>query len=317
MAKAPAKKDEKQEDLIDKIDETPELEAQEQEENPELEAGEQEEEVPEQQQEDAAALLQKQIDALRKSEEIHKTRAERYRQEADEARQQAAEKAQEANRGKKDTVQAQFDAVSTALAAAQNEAESAKREIKSAIAAQDVDAQADAYERLAAAQANIANLQSGKIELEQRIKNPPPEETPKNSIPPRIQRWLARHPEFMSDSKKNDKLRAFHWDVIDEGHDFDSDEYIESMELKLGLRKPPQEEEEVVPDKLKKPVEVSAPVSREAPSGSGTGVRSGTIKLTAAQREAAKNSGVTEKVYAENLQKLQEMKANGMYTGGQ
>lgn len=317
MAKAPVKVQE-QEDLLEQIEEgtqygakPPEKDLEEEIEVPE----------PEKQEEDASLILQKQIEALKKSEEIHKNRAERYRQDAEEAQRLAQEKAGEVSRVRKDSMQARADAINTALASAQADAESAKTAIKMAIQAGDVDTQTDAYERLAAAQANIANLQEGKLDVEARLKAPVQEEQTRNSpLPARVQRWLQRHPDYMSDPKKNDKLRAFHWDVLDEGHDFDSDEYIESMETKLGMRKAPEveEEEEIVPEQRHitqvRKVQVSAPVSRETTVNSGT-QRASQIKLTAAQRDAAKIAGVTEKVYAENLQKLNEAKANGSYGG--
>jgi hypothetical protein len=58
---------------------------------------------------------------------------------------------------------------------------------------------------------------------------------------------------------------------------------------------------------------VSAPVSREAPSTPNNDRSSSQVKLTPAQREYAKIAGVSEKVYAEQLQKINKMKANGSY----
>lgn len=319
MATAPKTKEPVQEDLLAEVDpkitENEEVELQpDQEVEIEIDSDEEEVEVK-----DPSEELRKQVDALRKSEEIHKKRAETYRQEAAEARQAAQQKDAEVGRSRKDILQSQFDAVSTALAASQSEAESAQRDIKTAIEAQDSSAQAEAFSRLARAQANIAKLEDGKVEIEHRLKAPEPEQPVKNAMPERIQRWLRKHPEYVQDPRKNDKIRSLHWEIIDEGHEFDSDEYIEVMETKLGLREPEEEEEVVTPAPKPKPSvqrssNVSAPVSREAPS-SPDGDRGGLVKLTLAQREAAKIAGVTEKVYAENLSKIMKMKANGTYGG--
>lgn len=312
MAKTPVQvKDPKQGDLIEKIEITAGSEQVENEivvEEPLVE----EEEIVE----DASAALQKQIDALKKSEEIQKGRAERFRQDAEQANQRVREQGTEVAKVQKEAIQSQLDAVSTALGAAQSEAESAKRDIRNAINGGDVDAQADAYERLATARANISKLEDGKFELEARIKNPPKEEPvtqQQSALPQRIQSWLNKHPEYTRDPRKYDKLRSLHWDVIDEGHDFDSEGYLESMETKLGMREVETEDEPVV---TRQPAQrssmVSAPVSREAPSTPNT-QRSGEIKLTVAQREAAKIAGVSEKIYAEQLQKINKAKANGSY----
>lgn len=322
MAKTPQAKDPKQEDLIDKIELTAGSEQTEDnplatEEPDALQAAEVEEpEVIE----DASIKLQEQIAALKKSEEIQKNRAERFRQDAEKAQQQVKERVSEVANVRKEAVQSQLDAVSTALGAAQSESESAKRDIKTAINNGDVDAQAEAYERLATARANISKLEDGKFELEARIKNPPEVEKtePQGAgLPQRVQRWLGKHPEYVTDPRKNDKIRSLHWEVIDEGHDFDSDGYLESMETKLGMREAEIEDEPVVTQPRQSQQRtsiVSAPVSREAPSTATTSRNNGEIRLTVAQREAAKIAGVTEKVYAEQLQKLNKMEASGQYT---
>lgn len=311
MAKAPVekteKKNEEQPDLIDKIEAASEQNENEQETPPE--------EVEEDGQEDASIALQKQIEALKKSETIQKNRAERFRQESERAQQLVKEHTSEVEKVRKEAIQSQAEAIETALGAAKSEAESAKRDIKTAIANADPDAQADAYERLAAARANISQLETGKIELETRLKTPEPEKKVEQNapgLPHRIQKWLNKHPEYTTDPRKYDKLRALHWEVLDEGHDFDSDEYLESMEVKLGLREEEQAEVET-PRQPQRTSIVSAPVSREAPSTPSNDRNSGQVKLTLAQREAARIAGISEKVYAENLVKINKMKANGSY----
>ena len=304
MAKAPVeteKKVEEQEDLIDKIEASTE----------QTENDTPVEEEPER--EDATLALQKQVEALKKSETIQKNRAERFLQESERAQQLVKEHASEVEKVRREAVQSQAEAIDTALGAAKSEAESAKRDIKTAISNGDPDAQADAYERLATARANISQLETGKIELEARIKAPIEEKpviTEAPGLPKRIQGWLQKHPEYTTDPRKYDKLRALHWEVIDEGHDFDSDEYLESMEIKLGIRG--VAEEPPAPPIQRNSI-VSAPVSREAPSTPNNDRTSSSVKLSAAQREAARIAGISEKVYAENLSKINKMKANGTY----
>lgn len=320
MAKTPVQtKDPKQTDLIDKIEAVTEQTENEAITLPEPDALQAEVEEPEVV-EDASVALQKQITALKKSEEIQKGRAERFRQDAEKANQRIKEQGSEVAKVQKEAFQSQLDAVSTALGAAQSESESAKRDIKTAINNGDPDAQADAYERLATARANISKLEDGKFELEARIKNPPKVEEPvtqqQNALPQRVQRWLQAHPEYITDPRKNDRIRSLHWEVVDEGHDFDSEGYLESMETKLGMREAQTDDEPVVTQQ-RQPQQrtsiVSAPVSREAPSTANISRNNGEIKLSLAQREAAKIAGVTEKVYAEQLSKISKMKANGTY----
>jgi len=61
---------------------------------------------------------------------------------------------------------------------------------------------------------------------------------------------------------------------------------------------------------------VSAPISREAPSYSGSPAKRGQVQLSAAQREAARIAGVDEFTYAKNLTELERRKAAGMYPDG-
>lgn len=314
MALTFKKPEPKQEDLIEKIEEDQLKNGKENQEEVIL-APEKEEEV-----EDASAALQKQIDALKKSEEIQRTRADQAERSAAEARQKASERETETVKLRKETFQSQFDAVSAALAGAQSEAESAKRDLRNALNAQDIDAQVDANERLATARANISKLEDGKVELEERIKAAPEKvetvekTSPQDNTPASVKDWVSRHPDYLQEPRKNDKIKALHWDALDEGHSYGSQEYIDFIDTKLGFKKPPADEEvEDQPQRTQQRTSiVSAPVSREAPSTPDK-KRGGAIKLSPDQREAAKLAGISETEYGKQLQKINEMKANGSY----
>lgn len=268
-------------------------------------------------QENAAAALQTQIEALKKSEEAARTREARISQERDQALQRASQHAAEVTKFRKEAYQSQSDTINTALAASQSAVESAKRDIKTALNDGDIDAQTEAYERLAEAKANISKLQDGKLEIENRIKEAPKVEEAsqqnQNNTPPLVQEWISKHRDYITDGRKNDKLRALHWDAIDDGRPFGSSEYIDFIDTKLGLKQTAQQQEEPVVTQQQRTSIVSAPVSREVPSSSGSQNRGGKTHLTLAQREAAKIAGISEAEYAKNLNKLNEMKANGTY----
>ena len=318
-----------QTDLLDKIEEsTTEKKAVDNSENsPQIEEPEAETASEDSQGEDggnesASAALQKQIDALRKSEEIQRARAD----QAEHDRQQAVQRVQtqetEVSKFRKEAYQSQYDAVSTALAAAQSESDSAKRDIKTAINNGDVDAQTDAYERLANARSNISKLEDGKYELEARLKAVPErvesvtqQPQQKDNTPDSVKEWLGKHPEYMRDHRKNVKLQSSHYDAVEAGYSYGSQDYIDYMDISLGFKQaaqaPSQEQNRPVAPQQRTSI-VSAPVSREAPSTPNSG-RDSEIRLTPLEREAAKISGITEKVYAENLRKMKKMKANGTY----
>ena len=114
---------------------------------------------------------------------------------------------------------------------------------------------------------------------------------------PKSAAWVRSHPEFVTDAKKNRMMIAAHQLAI--GHDLepDSDEYFESVERTLALRK---EEPAVVIDEdpmaaaakpIVKPSPPAAPVSR---SGNGAGGRPNVVTLSADERETAKMNGLTD-----------------------
>lgn len=290
-------------------------------------------EVVQKTQEDEPNSLQKQLEALKRSEETSRRNAEQYARERDEAIAKARERDGEVQRYQRESLQSQLDTVSTALAAAMSESESAKRDIRTAITNGDIDAQVEAQERLATARASIARLEDGKFELEARVKAPQ-EKTPepesddplaKLKIPQSAKDWLRKNPEYLQNPRLNAKIQALHYDVLEEGHQFGDSGYFESLETKLGMRKAlvageeDEEEIEVRPtprNQQQRSSVVSAPVSRDTPSSFGV-QQDGSVRLSRDQREAAKIAGVTEKEYMLQLKKIAAQKANGSFGGQQ
>ena len=281
--------------------------------------------------EDPSLVLQKQIADLKRSEEIQRTRADNAARDRDVALQRANEREVEINRFRNEAQESQYDSVVSALSAANAEAEKAQLDIENALASGDFRAQAEATRRLTKAENNISKLEDGKYEIENRVRESknvkaepvqkvaPNDPVENSTLPPVAKNWLRAHPEYMNDPRKNTKLQALHWDVIDEGHEQFSPAYFESVERHLGLRESapvPVAVQQRQPDPQQRTSLVSAPVSREAPTGSSTRTAS-QVRLTANQREAAKLSGITEAEYAKQLVKLEQMTRDGTYGGRQ
>lgn len=269
-------------------------------------------------QDEASIAFQKQIDALKESERIQRERAEQFSKEREEAIKRANEREVEIHSLKRTTIDSQVGEVAAGLAAATAESESAQRDLEKAFELGDFKGQAEATNRLSRANTSIAQLEHGKAELETQAKaaaeakvetvaNDPLERL---NLPTLAKGYLRKHPELLTDPRKNAKIQSLHWDIIDEGHAPYSQEYFVSMDEHLGYREKPrtnsEQEEEVTRM-------VSAPPSREVPSSSGD--RGSRVTLSVAQKEAAKIAGVTEKEYAENLLKLRAEKLNGNYGG--
>jgi len=278
--------------------------------------------------------LQKQIEALEKSEKLAQEGREQALAEREAALADRQKFESQVSKSQLSVEQAQLETIETAMAGAQSDAESAMRDVKTAIINSDPDAQAEAYRRLAKAETYLGRLEDGKSELESRVAQAkaraekPPEAEKKTvdpvaamNVPERAKEWLREHPEYVSDHRKNAKLQSVHWDAVDEGKakgfDTFSTDYFITVEKLLGLRK----DESVIEDvEVKRPVTpdqkrtaiVSAPVSRDPPSG-GAPKSQTKVTLSQMEREHAKAAGITEAEYAKQKVKLQELKANGHY----
>lgn len=287
--------------------------------------------------EDDINPLQKQLDELKRAETLHTQHLEDERRRAADLERRLAERDQEVTKSREETSQAQYDAILNALGAAQAEVEAAKRDQKAGFAEQDADKLADATERLARAAERASRLEDGKIAFESRqeaekarVATRTPEKaanwssplsepiTPADrfeasiaSLPDTAKTWLRQHPEYVRDNRKNAKIGALHWDVIDEGHEAFSPAYFESLETHLGMRQKADDTPE--PTSRRNPP-VSAPPTRDVPSTSNGKRDGGRITLTPQQREAAKIAGVDEVTYAKGLQEVERRRKEGTYS---
>lgn len=275
--------------------------------------------------EDEASLaFKQQIEALKESERLAKEARDQAIKDREVAIQQAREREAEASSLRKTTIESQLENVSSALAAAQIEADAAMRDIALAGEASDFQALSQAHRKLAKAEAAIARLEDGKAELEERAKAPPPQQAvgdhiDRMDIPDNAKAFLRRNRHYLEDKRLNAKLNVVHLDLLDEGYAAFSDDYMAELQTRMQPKRKetpaaPEPEDNVQPQRRASEV-VSAPVSREAPSSSGT-ERPGRITLTVAQKEAAKMAGITEAEYAKQLLRLRQEKALGNYTGG-
>lgn len=280
---------------------------------------------------DASVAFQKQIDDLRKAEQVQKDRNTQLVKENEEAVRRANERDAEVSRLKKTNSETELESISNALVAATASAEAAQSDLEKAFEIGDYKGQAIATRRLSKANTDIARLEDGKVSMELQAQEAAAvaatakaaPEAPKNllaALPPLVQNWLEAHQDYLNVPEKNAQVNYLHHVVIREGHRFDSPEYITSMEEHLGMRnktrtKGEQEEDEYdEPQPRTRSSMVSAPVSRDPPADS-RGERPGQVRLSVAQKEAAKIAGISEKDYAEQVLKLRNEKLNGNYGG--
>ncbi len=278
---------------------------------------------------EAADDFKKQIEALKRSEGEQRERASKAEADRNEALRIAHEREAALTQHQYSAAQSRFEAITSAMAAASTASEAAKKDIASAHANGDAEGLADAYQRLARSEADLSRLSDGKEAAEQEIQqekqraqqaaiamkqrqdaaaNDP---LARANIPETAKTWLRQHPEFLSDQRKNAKLQALHYDVVDEGYAAYSPEYFDSLERHLGLKAASEAEHTDEDEDVPKKPNVSAPVSRQTPGG--TPPKSSVRTLTRAQREAAQAAGITEVEYAKQLDVLKDAKAQGLY----
>ena len=275
---------------------------------------------------EATASLAKQLEEMKKAKEVSDRQAQENARQIDEVRKQAREREE---RLVNEADQANYNAILNAIGATQAEIDSAKKDIETAGNAGAWNEVASAQERMSKASSRLTQLEDGKASIEYRKEHPEkprqeekqatqgdPIETHINAMPGLLdseRTWLKSHRELMSDVRKNARLQSAHFDAEDAGHTRGSPEYFDFIEQKLGYKKPVQQEREDDEDEQEERTIVAAPVSRETPSaGTGKPSKPNQIRLTAVQREIARNAGITDVEYARQLIKMQEAKEEGL-----
>lgn len=270
---------------------------------------------------EAEIALKKQIEALRQSEELQRRQAAQLMQEREKALQEAKEKEKRLNKFEKEIIDQEEVAIKAAIAAAKAEADKALADIRTAKNSGDIEAEIEATDRLTDAKANLSVLKRGREEVdikrkerkkerrkleEQQETQSSQQQQPGVQYPPHVVEWINGHPEFFNDPRNNARLQLAFYDSRDEGYEPYSKAQIERIEELVGVKKNNQQEQKT----NERASIMSAPVSREAPSGSRS---SSKITLTKDEKEAARIAGVTEVEYAKNKQRLAEMRADGTY----
>lgn len=280
--------------------------------------------------EDDTSDLKRQLEEMR----LAKGESDRRIQEEIRARQEAErlmrEREQEAGQSRIRAEDAEYDAILNAIGAAESEAESAERDIALAGDPTNPDPKraAEANRRMARAEARLVQLQDGKDAIERakttaatrakeqptRRENPTVEQyvdqLPNLSHSQR--EWLKKHPDALTDNRKNMRLQGAHVEAEDQGLSAGSTEYFEYLEERLGYRKPQmRNDDDDEPVQQRAPV--SAPPSRNATNPTSGRPTRNQITLTPEQREIARLSGIDEITYATQLRRLNELKDDGHY----
>lgn len=227
-------------------------------------------------------------------------------QEEREARFKAERRAHAATVEKDDT---EIQLVSSAIESVTRDTGILKSNYQIAMQNQDFGEAADIQQLIGEKTAQLLQLRNGLEAMNSKAKEPEPEYIPADPVEAFAARlsatsadWVRRNPKFVTDPRLNRKMIRAHEDAVDDGIRVDTPEYFAAIESKLGISEsnPSATKSNESGDQYAAKVTqrrdvapAAAPVSRGTSNGSKNVVR-----LTAAEREAASDMGMSEKEYA-------------------
>jgi len=228
-----------------------------------------------------------------------------------EAERRAHEAQQVAQKAQRDVQDGDYQLIVSAIDKAKSNSELLKNAYAESMAAGDYRKAADIHEALALNANKLSTLENGKSALENKLRQPvqqianDPVEEFASRLTPRSAAWIRNNPDYARDPGKYDAMVRAHNHAMGEGHVPDSDSYFQHVEMRLGMRRPPEPEvdEEVVsvaatPVQKRTSVPPTAPTTRVASNTSG---KPTTVRLSAEQREMASMMGYTPEEYAKNM----------------
>jgi hypothetical protein len=285
--------------------------------------------------------LKAQLDAAKAAEDLQKRYNDLQRQ-ADENARIAREREDELRRERGDREDAQYNSILTAIAAEQAALDKAESDYAAYAAAQDWANASKAQRQMSLVGGRLARLEDGKEAFDARREEakkaqptratagPPSFDDRIKALPSNAQTWLRSHPEFINDAAKNGEIQAAHSYIVQrKGIAAFSDAYFDALDVEFGFKKPADPVPAPAPtSQPRKSMPVTAPVSRDVPSASGTRTTN-SITLTAEERAIARNSfgpikdkdgnlvdmtnEQKERLYAQNKAKLDRMRRSGEY----
>lgn len=245
-----------------------------------------------------------------------KAQLERERATRIELERRAKELAHLTAAAKNETQDTNLHLVANAIETVKQNSAVLKRNYAEAMSSGDYDRAAELQEAMSVNSAKLLQLEQGKVALENAPKQQAPEipvdsdpvERMASSLSPRSAAWIRANPQFARDPRLTQKMLAAHNLAVADGIAPDTDEYFESVESVLKVRRSEPSHQDVDPmaDAAKptqrRSVPPAAPVSRSSTPGS----RPNVVRLTAQEREMAQMMGMTDSEYAKNKLALQK-----------
>ncbi len=250
--------------------------------------------------------LAAQLDAATARAEAAEARAK----EAEERHRQAGAHLREADKLIREN---KLSTINQAIESAKGLEDQLKAQLREAKTKGDIDAEVELQSRMSRNYSELQILHSGKMQLEAQPAIPP--EPVYNAealiqgarLSPASAAWLRAHPDWASSEGRVKKLTAAH-NLAEGDVSLDTPEYFAHIERTLGIgsndQRPPPPPKDPAPPVASQAAQVvqrrTAPPAAPPSRGDGGGRL---LRLTAAQREAAKISGLSDEEYAKNIRK--------------
>lgn len=202
--------------------------------------------------------------------------------------------------------------VENAIASAKQVIEATEAQIADAYAAQDFTAVAKLQTVIARKAAEQLTLENGLAQMKAAPKPQPtqtldPVEAFASSLTAPAAAWIRARPEYVRDPRLNAQLIAAHNLAVARGARLDSPEYFAQVEGSLGITAPVTGAE-VIPALSETATVAGGRTSTSTPPPAiparNNGPAARTVRLTADQVEAARDSGMTPQEYARELERL-------------
>lgn len=248
-----------------------------------------------------------------------KETAEAERRARTEAENREREAREVATRSQNDAATRQAQLVEGAIEKVGLEIEQARGAYRAAMESADYDAASSAQVAISEATAKRVRLQEAKATIENargrpmthegRVERQTPEqpanefEAMVSKLTPASQAWARQHPSYFTDERLRKKVIAAHHQADADDIAFDTPEYFQFIEERIGIRQPVQRQETTTETRRPAGASVAAPVDRGTIAG-GARISGNTVRLTAEQVEAAKIAGQTPEQYAKAMLEL-------------
>lgn len=239
-----------------------------------------------------------------------KKKVEKEKEARLEAERRAKELEMQAAQAMNKASESDFHLVSSAIDRLNMDQDMLKAQLRDSMAIGDFDKAAEIQAAMVANTTNLKQLERGLEEMKNTPRQPV-QPVQRNTVSvddlidrvtPRSAEWLRKNKDALPDERSIRIMGRAHEDAIDLGIIPESDEYFNFVEGRLGIgnRKNNDYDGDDAMSGAAKAVKnrqspPAAPVSRNPVNSEGT--RPGVIKLTAAEVEAAKISGISPQEY--------------------